>query len=337
MKGDGDMAHVQHFQRSDIARLGHEWNRDKRADGKWQFRPTGEIDSSRTHMNYRMETEGVKKALENRLNEGDIQVARRKDLTVVSSWVVTCPEAIKQDPALVKRFFQDVYDFTCERYGRENVLNGYVHLDETSPHIHMPVIPVVRDKETGKKKVCRKELFTRKELKGYHDDLDAALVEKGWSKGLVVNGRTKGNYTTAELKERDRIDREQKKRQEQLDRREQVLKQREDAVKAQERALQARRQQLEEKAARDADEQKKAVETLKQRYKALCEEESKAIAQMTELGKQCDEAVKAIKTAEGLAAAKRQPPGAVNRRLLDDVEARIAAMRLKQRSDGPSL
>ena len=191
------VAHVKHFAMGDARRLTHELERDRQADGSWAFKPTGEIDQSRTHQNYRLGGSGrAADRVAARLADPALQVAKRKDLNVLSDWVITCPEALQEDPAKRDRFFQLAYEFTQSRYGPENVMPAAVHLDETSPHMHVPVVPV----KDGR--VSAKALFTRRELADFHTELDRACEFEFGMRGLIRNGRTKGDYTVAELKQR---------------------------------------------------------------------------------------------------------------------------------------
>ena len=55
---------------------------------------------------------------------------------------------------------KDTYDFVCRKFGEENIVGFYVHLDETNPHIHCSVIPSKTIRLTGK--VClAKALYMR--------------------------------------------------------------------------------------------------------------------------------------------------------------------------------
>lgn len=38
--------------------------------------------------------------------------------------------------------FMDTYRFACERFGADNVVGAYIHLDEYTPHMHLFVVPV---------------------------------------------------------------------------------------------------------------------------------------------------------------------------------------------------
>lgn len=190
------MARLDCFKGPDVARMTHEWERDRTPGGSWAFTPTSQIDPSRTPLNYRMGSGRADARLAARLSDPGLKVDARKHVNKAGVWVVTCPQELKDDPDAVRRFFELVYDFTKERYGAENVLQGYVHMDETTPHIHLPVVPV----KDGR--VSAKAVFNRRELPAYQRELDKAVAAEFGRKGLILNGRTKGGYTTADLRER---------------------------------------------------------------------------------------------------------------------------------------
>lgn len=200
------MARLDCFKGPDVARMTHEWERDRMPDGSWAFTPSSKIDPSRTALNYRMEDGRADARLSVRLSDPGLTVDKRKHVNKAGVWVVTCPQELAGDPDAVRRFFKLVYDFTKERYGAGNVLQGYVHMDETTPHIHMPVVPV-RDG-----RVSAKAVFNRRELTAYQRELDKAVAVEFGRKGLILNGRTKGGYATAELKERTRQEAELKRK-----------------------------------------------------------------------------------------------------------------------------
>lgn len=200
------MAHVEHYKMSDVRRLTNEWTRDE------AYHCTdGHIDPARTPNNYVIDDSykyGMKlkrsctfsAAVRARLQE--VQHSNRKDLNVLSDWVITCPQELLGDDTKIKRFFEVAYEFTADRYGKENVLQGFVHMDETTPHMHMPLMPV----KDGR--VSSKALFTRTELSSYHKALEKVMEDEFGMHGLVLNGRTKGNYTVKEMKQRTRDEEE---------------------------------------------------------------------------------------------------------------------------------
>jgi len=99
-----------------------------------------------------------------------------------------------------RQFFEETYTFLENRYGKENVLSAYVHLDETTPHIHFGFLPVGTDKN-GNKTVSSKLVCTRKELQTFHKDLSRHLEKTFGRKMSIENGATvEGNKAISELK-----------------------------------------------------------------------------------------------------------------------------------------
>jgi hypothetical protein len=124
----------------------------------------------------------------------------RKDVNVMVSWVVTLPKDFSQERS--REFFFFFYRFLTERYGGEqNVISSYVHLDETSPHMHYAFVPVVKDKKSGKDKVSAKECITKGDLLTFHKNLEKRLYQHFGFEVGVLNGATKsGNLSIKELK-----------------------------------------------------------------------------------------------------------------------------------------
>lgn len=80
----------------------------------------------------------------------------RKDAVRLLEFVVTAsPDWFKENPDDQHRYFESAVQFFQNEYGSENVVSGVVHLDETSPHLHLYVVPV--DPETGR--LNAKKLF----------------------------------------------------------------------------------------------------------------------------------------------------------------------------------
>ena len=52
----------------------------------------------------------------------------------------------------IERWAMDTYRWAANKYGEENIIGFNVHLDETTPHIHMQVIPVAEKKRRGRVK-----------------------------------------------------------------------------------------------------------------------------------------------------------------------------------------
>ena len=157
------------------------------------------IDNSRTYLNYNLapkhegtDYEFMKKRCE------DLKILKRKDVNWLVSWVVTLPTDYTGDE---KVFFQETYNFLENRYGKENVVSAYVHLDETSPHIHFCFVPVVFDNKKQQFKVNAKKCIDKSELKYIHPQIQEYLENKLHTKVNILNGATiEGNKTIEQLK-----------------------------------------------------------------------------------------------------------------------------------------
>ena len=205
------MAHLEKFKQCDIMRVMCEITRESTF-----YR--GNVDVTRTHRNYTLDVQGDKILIRPvKREDGSTAVGaikartanyfmqsridklphRKTKITVgMASWCVTCPVELQNDLEKIKRFFEITYIFTRQRYGDMNVQQGFCHFDEISPHIHIPFVPEFQGTLNAKK------LITANELRDYQKELDKICEREFGRKGLVLNGRTKGNYTVDELRER---------------------------------------------------------------------------------------------------------------------------------------
>ena len=46
----------------------------------------------------------------------------------------------------IEEWAKDIYSFMAKKYGEENIMSFYVHLDEMNPHIHCTLVPVDAEK-----------------------------------------------------------------------------------------------------------------------------------------------------------------------------------------------
>ncbi|EQC3668053.1 MobV family relaxase, partial [Campylobacter jejuni] len=78
-------------------------------------------------------------------------------------------------PEQEREFFKTAYDFYCEKYGKENVISAMVHKDETTPHLHLLIVPLTKDG-----RLCAKELFDRETIRSFHDTIPKLLQQRGF-------------------------------------------------------------------------------------------------------------------------------------------------------------
>lgn len=216
------MAHLKLMKMSDLRKVTRE-----------EFRELenykNKVDLSKSSENIYAFAETSHEALDRvntRIKEvmGDRKV--RKDCNVVGSWVVSLPKELEGlKPEEKQLFFEDTLEFLGDRYGLENIGFAVIHTDETNWHMHCGIVPVCKSRKNGKETVSSASLFTRKDLSTFHDDYDEFIYTRYGQRGLVHNGRTKGDYTLDELNERDRRERELVERERELIEREQAFQQ----------------------------------------------------------------------------------------------------------------
>lgn len=83
----------------------------------------------------------------------------------------------------IEEWAKDIYRFACEKWGEDNIVGFYVHLDEKNPHIHCTLLPI-----TLRNKFSFKELFAGKDKIEFkertlrlHNEL--AVVNEKWGLG----------------------------------------------------------------------------------------------------------------------------------------------------------
>lgn len=79
----------------------------------------------------------------NKLAWGDQKVNFSKEEMGKANWNVRRQKEIEN-------WAMDEYSFFCKTYGKENIICFAVHLDETTPHIHVLVVPVALRKKFGR-------------------------------------------------------------------------------------------------------------------------------------------------------------------------------------------
>lgn len=159
-----------------------------------------EIDHSKSCLNYNLAVHQEMAQLDF-LNQrlGEIHVHNRKDVNVFCDWVVTAPKDLPDTD--LDLFFKSTYGFLEGRYGKENVISAYVHMDETTPHLHFAFVPVVRDKKKDRFKLSAKEKISRIELKQFHPALSSHLEAVfGRDVGILNEATKDGNKSVAQLK-----------------------------------------------------------------------------------------------------------------------------------------
>lgn len=190
------MANVDKFTRAATGHLCAHYERAKDESGEYIRFGNQNIDASKTPLNYNLAPDHKGGQIEFiRRRTSEVKCLKREDVNVICSWVVTLPQGFSRE----SEFFEETYRFLSARYGQENVVSAYVHMDENQPHIHFCFVPVVDGKKGPK--VSAKELLTKVELQRFHPALQTALERALGQDVPILNGATVGgNRTVTEMK-----------------------------------------------------------------------------------------------------------------------------------------
>lgn len=115
-----------------------------------------DIDTSRSNENYHLrkpheksyEKEFYRLKEENNL-KGNLRLTGKKLSNIVCEFLITSDSDFFKSIGNneTTRFFESAYDFACQRCGEKNIISAVVHMDESTPHMHLTYIPVVKKKD----------------------------------------------------------------------------------------------------------------------------------------------------------------------------------------------
>lgn len=186
------MANVKHYHRSAVRSILNHVSRTDNYSNK-------DIDCSRSKYNYSLTKNDPFEVYNKRLSE--VHCLNRSNVNTLSSWCVTLPKGVKKEDQ--RKFFEETAKFLKNRYDERNCVVAEVHYDETTPHLHYCFIPIVFDEKKQREKVDRKSIFTLKELKTFHNDLQSHINKSLGYEVPILNGelKTRKNLSINELKE----------------------------------------------------------------------------------------------------------------------------------------
>lgn len=128
----------------------------------------------------------------------------RRDAVVLDEWIVGSDHGYfaEKSPEEVRKYFSDAIGYFAQKFGRENILYGNVHLDESTPHMHMGIVPITKDHKLSSKRV-----FNRNTLREIQTEFPKYMQEHGHE---VVRGSEKSQRKKLSVAEYKHAKEEQK-------------------------------------------------------------------------------------------------------------------------------
>lgn len=140
------MANLQGFGVASVGNMINHYTRHRGDENQERYRYANQkIDKSRTHLNYALfERDDPEGFVASFIDKADVKPKGGDRCTnVLSNWVFTLPG----NPALAGRereFFEAVLEYMMSIIPEELIVGAWVHMDETTPHMHLALVPFTR-------------------------------------------------------------------------------------------------------------------------------------------------------------------------------------------------
>lgn len=189
------VCHIEKYKRGNLYGLQkHEQRENKNYSNK-------SVDLQRTKFNYDLANN--KKI--NYLNKADEIInsqrvskkAVRKDAVIAIGVIVSSDKDFfdKLDKTKQDKFFRDSLDYFKENFSDKNIISANIHLDESTPHMHLNFVPMTSDGCLSAKKV-----ITKAKLRELQRGLPAYLKTKGFDIERGVENNQAKHIEITELK-----------------------------------------------------------------------------------------------------------------------------------------
>ena len=180
------------------------------------------VDPTRTHLNRELVQlpKGVTErdeAIAHRIKSAGIKRKITPDqvraIRVMLSGTHEDMMKIQQD-GRIDEWCDDSMQWLHKTFGKENTVSAVLHMDETTPHIHATIVPIVTGerrkakqkkqtegkrtyrKKTDAARLCADDVLNRDRLVAYHDDYAKVMERYGLQRG--VRGSEARHTTTAQ-------------------------------------------------------------------------------------------------------------------------------------------
>ena len=183
---------MEKYKRQDVSPVERENERDENYKAS-----NPQIDSTRTKNNYHLVSPrgSYIEMINARLATLSLKRKIRSDAIYMNSFVLGSDGEFFEGLTDWQRddFFWDCYMFFAEKNGQENILSAVVHMDETTPHLHLNLVPIINGK------LCSKDLYDKKKLSALQTEF-WEKVGKKWGLKRGKEGSLATHYSTAEYK-----------------------------------------------------------------------------------------------------------------------------------------
>lgn len=186
------VCHMEKYKRQEVTPVEKENGRDENYEAT-----NPQIDSSRTSQNYHIINPhgSYFDFINARLATLSLKRKVRSDAVFMNSFVIGSDGEFFNTlpPWHHREFFEDCVRFFADRFGAENIISAVVHMDETTPHLHLNLVPIINGK------LCSKDIYDKAKLSILQTEFWQSVGKKyGLLRGK--EGSTAKHLDTAEYK-----------------------------------------------------------------------------------------------------------------------------------------
>lgn len=104
----------------------------------------------------------------------------------------------------IEDWARDIYRFVADKYGEDNIIGFYCHLDETNPHIHATIVPITPQGRLSFKKVFHGDSLVayRDNMLKLHTELAKVNAKYGLTRGTSIKVSGARHISTEEYRRR---------------------------------------------------------------------------------------------------------------------------------------
>lgn len=132
----------------------------------------------------------LQEAVDKRLHEANIKRRKGQASCLEIIFTGSHDRMVAMSREELKKWSSEILEWAKKQWGEENVVSASLHVDESTPHIHMIVVPIVTGQSRRTKfnqehkkstktyninhdklRLCKNEVYTKAKLYEYHDSL----------------------------------------------------------------------------------------------------------------------------------------------------------------------
>lgn len=159
---------------------------------KEAYKSNPDIDMERSKENYHLVAPPrytYKKEINRMTGAAGCRV-RRDSVMLVETLITASPEFMHSlPPAEQRAYFAAALDFISERVGKQNIISAVVHMDETTPHMHLCFVPITKEGKLSAKTMLGNQKSLSKWQTAYHAHMSARWPELERGESSMITRR----------------------------------------------------------------------------------------------------------------------------------------------------